>query len=48
MKQSDIISKYPEIGNDFWTALLLYSPTVLGESYRNLQDRVIPEIKLFL
>ncbi|SFC88699.1 histidine phosphatase family protein [Clostridium uliginosum] len=45
MKQSDIISKYPEIWNHFWNDPLLYTPTGLGESYQKLQDRVIPEVK---
>ncbi|MBV7276670.1 histidine phosphatase family protein [Clostridiaceae bacterium UIB06] len=45
LQQSDIISRYYEAWSHFWNKPHLYVPTGLGESYQELQDRVIPVIK---
>lgn len=45
LQQSDIINKYPESWDHFWNKPHLYVPTESGESYQELQDRVIPVIE---
>lgn len=45
LQQLDIINKYPESWDHFWNKPHLYVPTELGESYQELQDRVIPVVE---
>ncbi|WML34675.1 histidine phosphatase family protein [Clostridium sp. OS1-26] len=45
LQQLDIINKYPESWKHFWNKPHLYVPTESGESYQELQNRVIPVIE---
>ncbi|MDO5517333.1 MAG: histidine phosphatase family protein [Clostridium sp.] len=44
MKQSEIISKYPENWNNFWHDPASYIPSGNGEYYDDLKNRLIPAI----
>ncbi len=48
MKQEDIIDTYPKTWINFWNNPLMYVPIDGGESYQELQNRVIPKLEAII